>query len=64
MNSQRLAETLNDLIVEQNSLLNTLKNTTEDKPFRIIEKEIALNSSIIKNITKLIQLQAKKAETA
>ena len=60
MTAQRLAEVLNDLIVEQNSLLNTIKATTDEKQFKMIEKEIQLNSAIIKNITKLFQLQSKK----
>ena len=36
MTAQRLAEVLNDLIVEQNSLLNTIKATTDEKQFKMI----------------------------
>ena len=63
MNMLRFGEVLNDLISEQNSLLNTLKNTTDEKDFKKVEKEVALNAILIKGMSKYIQFQLKKAES-
>ncbi len=64
MNNQKFSEVLTDLIAEQNTLLNQLKNTTEEKDFKKIEKEINLNTLLIKILNKYIQFQFKKAENA
>lgn len=63
MNMIRFGEVLNDLINEQNSLLNIMKNTTDEKDFKKIEKEVGLNAMIIKGMSKYIQFQLKKAES-
>jgi hypothetical protein len=41
-----------ELIVEQNNLMNQMKNITDDKDLKTCEKNLTLINNLIKNIYK------------